>query len=296
MSIDHRQISLVGKPGSLAPTADFQLAAGARAMHRPKVMFVAGSEAETLELRTLLRRRLLLIALAASMASGLSATQKFLSFESTTWENVAWQLRHWPDLGIGVAYVFVYAAIAGILWKGGLPTLLRLRFYELLIFSGGLLSCSINNWYVLNTGGWLSQLIGLNHLNLLASAMSINWFFLIVAYGTLIPNTAHRCAMVVGFMALLALGLTARSLAANDVASAEAVRFLVQMGIWMMLAVGIATIGSHRLEVLRQAASAARQLGQYQLRECLGTGGMGEVYRAEHLLLRRPCAVKLISP
>jgi eukaryotic-like serine/threonine-protein kinase len=37
-------------------------------------------------------------------------------------------------------------------------------------------------------------------------------------------------------------------------------------------------------------------LGHYRLVEKLGVGGMGEVWRARHQLLARPCAVKLIRP
>ena len=35
---------------------------------------------------------------------------------------------------------------------------------------------------------------------------------------------------------------------------------------------------------------------RYQMRELLGRGGMGEVWRARHRLLARPAAIKLIRP
>jgi serine/threonine-protein kinase len=71
-------------------------------------------------------------------------------------------------------------------------------------------------------------------------------------------------------------------------------RYLLALCTWLGMTVAIAVYGSHRIESLRQEVFTARRLGHYRLKERLGAGGMGEVYLAEHTLLRRPCAVKLI--
>lgn len=50
------------------------------------------------------------------------------------------------------------------------------------------------------------------------------------------------------------------------------------------------------LEVDQALLDEGQPLGLYRLMEKLGQGGMGEVWRARHQLLARPCAVKLIRP
>lgn len=47
---------------------------------------------------------------------------------------------------------------------------------------------------------------------------------------------------------------------------------------------------------LRNEALSLRRLGQYVLLEEIGRGANGMVYRARHALLRRPVAIKLLSP
>jgi hypothetical protein len=58
----------------------------------------------------------------------------------------------------------------------------------------------------------------------------------------------------------------------------------------------LAGYGAYLARTTRVRAREARQFNQYRLRDEIGAGGMGAVYLAEHRLLKRPCALKLIRP
>ncbi len=72
--------------------------------------------------------------------------------------------------------------------------------------------------------------------------------------------------------------------------------------LFLLLVLGAAgifgfTVLVDRLQAsLRKNSLTARRLGQYSLIQEIGRGANGMVYRAKHALLRRPVAIKLLSP
>lgn len=62
------------------------------------------------------------------------------------------------------------------------------------------------------------------------------------------------------------------------------------------LTAAIAWAASRTIYRMGEAVGEARQLGSYRLESLLGHGGMGEVWRASHRLLKRPAAIKLVRP
>jgi serine/threonine-protein kinase len=64
---------------------------------------------------------------------------------------------------------------------------------------------------------------------------------------------------------------------------------------WCSLSVVFSTVASSVVYGLSREVRKARRLGQYTLTAKLGQGGMGVVYLAQHALLRRRTAVKLIG-
>ncbi|MEK6247667.1 MAG: serine/threonine protein kinase, partial [Planctomycetales bacterium] len=139
-------------------------------------------------------------------------------------------------------------------------------------------------------------------MTLAAMKSSVIYFFaLILVYGMFIPNTWRRAAMVVIPIAILpaAVAITLRlthpdfDLIARQVATFDQVSDNMLM---LLIGAVISTYGTHIINSLRVEAFEAKQLGQYRLKKLIGIGGMGEVHLAEHQLLKRPCAIKLIRP
>jgi len=126
-------------------------------------------------------------------------------------------------------------------------------------------------------------------------------YSLIVVHGVFIPNTWCQTLRMALTMAMIVCGAEVLAWRAHPAALLEHfVGPLIQNGLTLMLAIGTAVFGSYKIAQLRTEALDAnrrlRELGQYQLKEVIGAGGMGEVYLAEHRLLKRPCAIKLIRP
>jgi serine/threonine-protein kinase len=127
-----------------------------------------------------------------------------------------------------------------------------------------------------------------------------NWFALIVFHGVLVPNTLARGAGVAGGMALLALLISTIAAFVNPATGQHAGTLFTVSGTMLAVGVALSVFGVAKTQALREqvreAREQVRELGQYRLRKRLGAGGMGEVFLAEHRLLKRPCAIKRIHP
>ena len=130
-------------------------------------------------------------------------------------------------------------------------------------------------------------------------SISPPWLIIIFVYALFIPNCWRRASVaVLSYAAAPLLLLTYLAVADLQCRSylLENPATFVELLLIMSIAATAALMGVHTINTLRKEAFRARQLGQYRLRHLLGAGGMGEVYLAEHQLMKRPCAIKLIRP
>jgi len=129
----------------------------------------------------------------------------------------------------------------------------------------------------------------------------LNFLVLMILYGVFIPNEPKTTASMVLTMAmapLVVLALLSAKAAGSSLMTDELAINQLALGntLFVLLSAALAIFSAYVLHGLRHDLHQARKLGQYQLGDKLGEGGMGEVYLAEHQLLKRPCALKLIKP
>ncbi len=190
-------------------------------------------------------------------------------------------------LGVHVLIVIVLSLIAAPLWWHSDVSIKKLRIAELVIF--GLPAA----FFLM-----LEQRVTLDDAarGVMPPPLPF-WLLLIFTYGMFIPNTWRRASLVIGAMALAPILLVAGMILAYPQVAAEmSVTRVMQQVLVLVIAAVASVVGTRLINTQRREVFEAKQLGQYRLIKLIGAGGMGEVYLAEHRMLKRPCAIKLIHP
>jgi len=201
-----------------------------------------------------------------------------------------------PVLWAHVAIVLAAALVAPVPWSRWPLSLRGFRTVELVLMVLITIFFALFQGSELRRDQWAS-LAATGHeaevLDLTSDSCLLRWFAFLVFYGFFVPNTWGRCARILGVVAVCPLAVTVGvGLREGTLGLFQDV--LQEMSIWVGLGLSMAVYGSHKIAQLRREAFEARKLGQYRLKHRLGSGGMGEVWLAEHQFLKRPCAIKLI--
>lgn len=246
---------------------------------RSPAAVLARDDSADMETATLLRRRLIVIfTILAVMGCGGALAEMV--------NEVQYQWWHWvmPILWAGLVIVMAVRPLS----------LTTLRICELVGF--GVLWMVDTYWTALvgNAATLRAQPEGRFAIAFPAFAISLLWFALISMYGIAVPNTWRRAATVIGLMTATPFTVLVCVWWSDAPPARVQTEFLTTTSFWILEGSVIALFASHKLAQYRRAAAEARQLGPYTLVRPLGAGGMGEVYLAQHRLLKRPCAVKLV--
>jgi eukaryotic-like serine/threonine-protein kinase len=123
--------------------------------------------------------------------------------------------------------------------------------------------------------------------------------YVMMARALFLPSSARR-TLVVCVLSLVPGGMIATWLRVGGLAQPAALSDWLVQGYVVMRSLSVtaflATLASSVIYGLRRQVREIARVGQYVLREKIGEGGMGVVYRATHALLRRDTAVKLLLP
>ena len=125
----------------------------------------------------------------------------------------------------------------------------------------------------------------------------LSWVAVWVLSFTVTVPSPPSWALVAALASASAVPVVSRiAMTAGTAPAIDPLRFGLHVMLPYLLVVLIAYVGARLVYRLGADLKRALELGSYRLVARLGHGGMGEVWRAEHRLLARPAAVKLIRP
>ncbi|MGE0812953.1 MAG: serine/threonine-protein kinase [Vicinamibacterales bacterium] len=124
---------------------------------------------------------------------------------------------------------------------------------------------------------------------------AVSWVAVwILVFATIVPSPPRR-AFVAALLAATAVPvMTAVGLLLAGTPLATTAGTVLRTLVPYLVVAVLAAVVARVVYRLGTEITHARELGAYHLVERLGAGGMGEVWRAEHRLLARPAAIKLI--
>ena len=240
--------------------------------------------------RQILRRRLMIIATVMTIIITVSTVDWFLSATEDT-----------DYIARLIAFVISLTA-AIILYRKHNLSLRQIRIAELLVMANvGLLAVDLDIRMTFNVveadkPNMSGMLASINNWNY------VTWSLIIFIYGVFMPNRWQRAACVLLPMAAapyLVTELTAYLVQEEHEKNIRELMYSDLLGRPLsppLIAACISIFAAHTIHGARTSAFQARRLAQYRLIDLIGEGGMGRVYKAEHLLLKRSCAIKLIQP
>jgi serine/threonine-protein kinase len=123
----------------------------------------------------------------------------------------------------------------------------------------------------------------------------VTWVIPVIILVPLLVPARPRTTLIVASLCAATMPVGIAILAAIGLIQAGPADYLAQI-LAGLVAVGIASIAARVVYGAGRQLTAARTIGSYELETLIGRGGAGEVWRARHLLLARPAAVKLMLP
>jgi len=126
--------------------------------------------------------------------------------------------------------------------------------------------------------------------------MGLSWVAVWTLLYTVVIPTRPRRALLATLVSVSAVPVVIGFMVATHrtTFSPDPIQFFFWIIFPYLLTTTMAYVGARVVYALGTEVTEARELGSYRLVERLGAGGMGEVWRAQHRLLARPAAIKLI--